>query len=84
MPFFFSERLPVPSLKSYCTLSLVIFLVSALFARNKLYQQDEVYTNATQFDSLYDVYLNEPFCLWVSLKSKEFLYIRKCRFLNNY
>ncbi|XP_065676538.1 E3 ubiquitin-protein ligase AMFR-like [Hydra vulgaris] len=64
MPFFFSERLPVPSLKSYCTLSLVIFLVSALFAKKKIHQHDEIDSNVSQFDSIYDVYLNESFCLW--------------------
>ena len=40
MPFIFSERLPVPTVKSYCLISLIIFAASLLYAQSIISESD--------------------------------------------
>ena len=63
MPFFFSERLPVPALKSYVTVSLLIFVTSLVYGRVGTYKRILSWEADT---TVYDEFLAEPFCLWVS------------------
>ena len=60
MPFFLPERLPLPSLKSYSIISIILFASSLFHARN-------VYTRSEndQLEVL-DMFGKENFCLWVS------------------
>jgi len=62
MPFFFSERLPVPTIKSYCTMSVLVFLFSIAYAHNA-FQESDVNDGETSY-SFQEVFLEEPFCLW--------------------
>lgn len=57
MPFIFSERLPVPTLRSYCSVSLVIFAASIIYWKNAHW------TEENGFDLSIAV-LEEPFILW--------------------
>lgn len=41
MPFIFSERLPVPTLKSYVCISLLIFAASAVYWQRGISEQTE-------------------------------------------
>ena len=79
MPFIFSERLPVPTLKSYGCISLLIFIVSAVYWRRGLpelsslnsestttatnHNQDENYHDES--DDFLDKVISQPFLLWV-------------------
>ena len=62
MPFFFSERLPVPTLKSYFCLSVVLFLFSIIFWKNG----NLLTTGDDKVLFQLDDAINEPFILWVS------------------
>lgn len=42
MPFIFSERLPVPTLKSYVCISLLIFAASAVYWQKGLSEHPEL------------------------------------------
>lgn len=67
MPFIFSERLPVPTVKSYCLLSGLIFVASLLYAKNIILEANENEEGKTNFyQSIQKIYLNDQFCLWVS------------------
>ena len=67
MPFIFSERLPVPTVKSYCLLSGLIFVASLLYAKNIISEENENEEEKTNFyQSILKIYLNDQFCLWVS------------------
>ena len=66
MPFFFSERLPVPTLKSYFILSSLIFITSLIYGKDCTYRQILSGTST----SYYEAFLAEPFCLWVSVRLK--------------
>lgn len=67
MPFIFSERLPVPTVKSYCLLSGLIFAASLLYAKNIILEANENEEGKTNFyQSIQKIYLNDQFCLWVS------------------
>eukprot|EP00111_Clytia_hemisphaerica_P020578 TCONS_00060600-protein len=60
MPFIFSERLPVPTLKSYCCLSLLIFATSIAYWRNI----DQKGSFNDTFIDFIDAIISEPFTLW--------------------
>ncbi|XP_057291960.1 E3 ubiquitin-protein ligase AMFR-like [Hydractinia symbiolongicarpus] len=57
MPFLFSERLPVPNLKSYCIISIVIFIASLAYGKN-------VFEDSLSVWDYFASILQEPFCLW--------------------
>lgn len=60
MPFFFSERLPVPALKSYLILSSAIFITSLIYGKDYTYK----HILSGTCTSYYEAFLDEPFCLW--------------------
>ena len=46
MPFIFSERLPVPTLKSYVCISLLIFAASAVYWQKGVSEEPELATSS--------------------------------------
>jgi len=71
MPFFFSERLPVPTLKSYICLSVVLFLFSIIFWKNGYWLNSGDDEPILRLDYI----ISEPFILWVSLYNLGIIYL---------
>lgn len=72
------NRLPIPNLKHYCTLSISLFLIVILYGQKVLFsiKNDDYYNE--QFNSTYlqangyvytftTALANEPWCIWVMI-----------------
>lgn len=61
MPLVFLEQLPLPSLQSYVTVSVLLFVSAVLYALNVTVGSDEGET-----PKIYDFMSQDNFCFWVS------------------
>ena len=61
MPLVFLEQLPLPSLRSYVTASVLLFVSAILYALNVTVGSGE-----NDVPTLYDFMSQDNFCFWVS------------------
>lgn len=64
MPLVFLEQLPLPSLQSYVTVSVLLFVSAVLYALNVTVGSDE-----KEELNIYDFMSQDNFCFWVSVFS---------------
>lgn len=64
MPLVFLEQLPLPSLQSYVTVSVLLFVSAVLYALNVTVGSDE-----KEELNIYDFTSQDNFCFWVSVFS---------------
>ena len=62
MPLVFLEQLPLPSLRSYVTASVLLFVSAILYALNVTVGSGE-----NDVPKLYDFMSQDNFCFWVSM-----------------
>lgn len=74
MPLVFLEQLPLPSLQSYVTVSVLLFVSAVLYALNVTVGSDE-----KEKLNIYDFMSQDNFCFWVSV----FLLLLKCFLAEN-
>lgn len=68
MPVFLSERLPLPSLRSYAVISVILFAFGLFHARNVYeakWKLDEKGEGRDKAVMILEVFGKESFCLWV-------------------
>ena len=61
MPLVFLEQLPLPSLQSYVTVSVLLFVSAILYALNVTVGAGE-----SDVPKIYDFMSQDNFCFWVS------------------
>lgn len=61
MPLVFLEQLPLPSLRSYVTVSVLLFVSAILYALNVTIGSGE-----NDVPKIYDFMSQDNFCFWVS------------------
>ena len=61
MPLVFLEQLPLPSLQSYVTVSVLLFVSAILYSLNVT-----IGSNEGDVPKLYDFMSQDNFCFWVS------------------
>lgn len=72
MTLVFLEQLPLPSLKTYVTVSFLLFVSSCLYAINTIWNSNEVNTEDLKEKpetTIYDFMTADNFCFWVSYLS---------------
>lgn len=74
MPLVFLEQLPLPSLQSYVTVSVLLFVSAVLYALNVTVGSDE-----KEKLNIYDFMSQDNFCFWVS----DFSLLLKCFLAEN-
>ena len=62
MPLVFLEQLPLPSLQSYVTVSILLFVSSAIYSINAMRSSDALQSSL----DIYDIMSQASFCFWVS------------------
>lgn len=62
MPLVFLEQLPLPSLQSYVTVSVLLFVSAILFSLNVTIGSGE-----SDVPKIYDFMSQDNFCFWVSM-----------------
>ena len=62
MPLVFLEQLPLPTLKSYVTVSVLLFLSAILYTLNVTVASGE-----SDFSKIYEFITQDNFCFWVRI-----------------
>lgn len=76
MPLVFLEQLPLPSLQSYVTVSVLLFVSAILYSLNVTVGSGE-----DDISKVYDFVTQDNFCFWVSVST--IAIIKKCHFTHN-